>query len=171
MKEHTAIRLGTSAFTAAGWPGTFYPKGLPTGQYLSHYALHFDTVEVDSTFYRIPSDLTVRNWYARTPKGFLFATKAPQTITHERVLLIARTNSKCSSRPWGRSGRKLGRSCSSFPTLTAWHFQPWRISSSGWLRFSHGCRRTSGLRWRSATKAGSGRSSTTFCGNTKPRWR
>jgi uncharacterized protein YecE (DUF72 family) len=87
MKEHTAIRLGTSAFTAAGWPGTFYPKGLPTGQYLSHYAQQFDTVEVDSTFYRIPSDSTVRNWYARTPEGFLFAAKAPQTITHELALL------------------------------------------------------------------------------------
>ena len=108
MKEHTAIRLGTSALTAAGWPGTFYPKGLPTGQYLSHYALHFDTVEVDSTFYRIPSDLTVRNWYARTPKGFLFATKAPQTITHERVLVDCENEIKMFLTAMGALGEKIG---------------------------------------------------------------
>ena len=74
------IRIGTSAFTAAGWPGTFYPEGMKSSDYLSHYAQHFDTVEVDSTFYRIPSLTTTRNWYSKTPKGFLFAAKVPQTI-------------------------------------------------------------------------------------------
>ncbi len=87
MKDHSSVRLGTSAFTAAGWPGSFYPEGLAPAEYLSHYAQHFDTVEVDSTFYRIPSTAMVKNWYARTPKGFLFAARAPQTITHEHVLL------------------------------------------------------------------------------------
>ncbi len=86
MSARGEIRLGTSAFTAAGWPGSFYPEGLASSEYLSYYAQHFDTVEVDSTFYRIPSPATTRNWYARTPKGFLFAAKAPQTITHEQVL-------------------------------------------------------------------------------------
>ena len=81
------MRLGTSAFTAAGWPGSFYPAKLKPAEYLSFYAQHFDTVEVDSTFYRIPSASMVRNWYARTPKGFLFAAKVPQTITHEKVLM------------------------------------------------------------------------------------
>jgi len=115
MKEHTAIRLGTSAFTAAGWPGTFYPEGLPTGQYLSHYAQHFDTVEVDSTFYRIPSDLTVRNWYARTPKGFLFATKAPQTITHERALVDCENELKMFLTAMGALREKLGPILFQFP--------------------------------------------------------
>ncbi len=87
MRTSAPIRLGTSAFTAAGWPGTFYPSDMPAAEYLTHYAQHFDTVEVDSTFYRIPSAAMVRNWRARTPEGFLFATKAPQTITHENVLL------------------------------------------------------------------------------------
>jgi uncharacterized protein YecE (DUF72 family) len=49
------IYLGTSAFTAAGWPGTFYPTGMKPTDYLSYYATRFDTVEVDSTFYRIPA--------------------------------------------------------------------------------------------------------------------
>ena len=87
MTPQASIRIGTSAFTAAGWPGTFYPEGMKSSDYLSHYAQHFDTVEVDSTFYRIPSPTTTRNWYSKTPKGFLFAAKVPQTITHENVLV------------------------------------------------------------------------------------
>ena len=54
--------------------------------YLSYYATKFDSVEVDSTFYGTPSASTVKAWNAKTPPGFLFATKVPQVITHERVL-------------------------------------------------------------------------------------
>ena len=86
MFDEAGIRLGTSAFTAAGWPGIFYPEGLPECDYLSFYAQHFDTVEVDSTFYRTPSLSTVQGWYSKTPTGFLFVAKVPQTITHEKVL-------------------------------------------------------------------------------------
>ncbi len=78
------LRIGTSAFTAAGWPGTFYPEGLPEREYLTFYATKFDTVEVDSTFYRTPALTTVQGWYSKTPKDFLFAAKVPQVITHER---------------------------------------------------------------------------------------
>lgn len=80
------LRIGTSAFTAAGWPGTFYPEGLPEREYLAYYATKFDTVEVDSTFYRTPSMATVQGWRDKTPNGFVFAAKVPQVITHEKVL-------------------------------------------------------------------------------------
>jgi uncharacterized protein YecE (DUF72 family) len=63
--ETGLICVGTSAFTAAGWPGSFYPAGLKPADYLSFYATQFDTVEVDSTFYRTPSESTVRGWYAK----------------------------------------------------------------------------------------------------------
>ncbi|MFY9527350.1 MAG: DUF72 domain-containing protein [Candidatus Acidiferrales bacterium] len=53
------IYLGTSAFTAAGWDGSFYPAGMKSRDYLSFYAEHFKTVEVDSTFYRCPSPATM----------------------------------------------------------------------------------------------------------------
>jgi uncharacterized protein YecE (DUF72 family) len=56
------IRLGTSAFTATGWEGTFYPAGMKPADYLSCYATKFDTVEVDSTFYHIPAKTTVQGW-------------------------------------------------------------------------------------------------------------
>ena len=81
------IRLGTSAFTAAGWEGTFYPAGMKPADFLSYYATKFDTVEVDSTFYRTPAVSTVKGWYAKTPPGFLFAAKVPQLITHEKALV------------------------------------------------------------------------------------
>lgn len=55
-------------------------------EYLGYYATQFDTVEVDSTFYRSPSEQVVKGWYRKTPAGFLFAAKVPQIITHEKVL-------------------------------------------------------------------------------------
>ena len=72
------LRLGTSAFTANGWDGTFYPKGIAAREQLSFYATQFDTVELDNTFYRTPSISTVKGWYAKTPPGFVFAAKVPQ---------------------------------------------------------------------------------------------
>src|SRR6266849_10335210 len=74
----SSLYIGTSAFTAAGWEGTFYPPGTKPADFLRYYAQHFDTVEVDSTFYRIPSKATVQGWALKTPKGFVFAAKVPQ---------------------------------------------------------------------------------------------
>ena len=87
LMTDSPIRVGTSAFTAAGWPGTFYPRNLKPGEYLSFYATRFDAVELDNTFYATPAVSTVKNWHAKTPPGFLFAAKVPQVITHEKVLV------------------------------------------------------------------------------------
>jgi uncharacterized protein YecE (DUF72 family) len=76
--NHPPILLGTSSFTATGWQGSFYPKGLRPADYLSFYAQHFDTVEIDSTFYATPNVSVVRSWNAKTPERFLFAAKVPQ---------------------------------------------------------------------------------------------
>ncbi|HKN25985.1 MAG TPA: DUF72 domain-containing protein [Candidatus Acidoferrum sp.] len=81
------LRLGTSSFTGKGWEKAFYPPGLQPCDYLSYYATKFDTLEVDATFYGIPSVSTVKSWYDKTPADFLFALKTPQEITHERVLV------------------------------------------------------------------------------------
>jgi uncharacterized protein YecE (DUF72 family) len=102
------LRIGTSAFTAAGWPGTFYPEGLPEREYLTFYATKFDTVEVDSTFYRTPSVSTVRGWDGKTPPGFLFAAKVPQIITHEKVLVDCDTEFKQFVEVMDNLGDKLG---------------------------------------------------------------
>lgn len=78
--------LGTSAFTAAGWPGSFYPAGMKPADYLTYYSQQFSTVEIDSTYYRTPSASTVSSWYQKTSPDFIFAAKVPQVVTHEKVL-------------------------------------------------------------------------------------
>ncbi len=103
------------AFTAAGWQGSFYPDGLKPADYLGYYAQHFDTVEVDSTFYRIPSVSTVRGWYAKTPEGFLFAAKVPQEITHEKVLVDCDAEVKKFLATMDILGEKLGPLLFQFP--------------------------------------------------------
>lgn len=82
-----SIRLGTSAFTAAGWESAFYPAGMKPADFLTYYATKFDTVEVDSTFYATPSASTVTGWARKTPDNFVFALKVPQSITHQKVLV------------------------------------------------------------------------------------
>jgi uncharacterized protein YecE (DUF72 family) len=81
------FRIGTSAFTAAGWEDAFYPSGMKPKDYLTYYSTKFDTVEIDSTFYRAPSAKTVTAWAEKVPPGFLIAAKVPQVITHEKCLL------------------------------------------------------------------------------------
>jgi uncharacterized protein YecE (DUF72 family) len=78
VASESEIRLGTSAFTAAGWEEAFYPAGMKPADYLSYYATQFDTLELDNTFYRTPAVSIVKAWYAKTPPGFLFAAKVPQ---------------------------------------------------------------------------------------------
>ncbi len=81
------IRIGTSAFTAAGWAGSFYPKGMKSTEYLSFYATKFDAVELDNTFYATPAVSTVKGWYAKTPPGFLFAAKVPQLCCRRKYVV------------------------------------------------------------------------------------
>ncbi len=102
------IRLGTSAFTAAGWEGSFYPEGMKPADFLSYYATKFDTVEVDSTFYRTPAISTVKGWYAKTPPGFLFAAKVPQLITHEKMLVDCDQDFREFLKAMDCLGEKLG---------------------------------------------------------------
>jgi uncharacterized protein YecE (DUF72 family) len=103
-----SLRIGTSAFTAAGWRGTFYPEGMKPADYLSYYATKFDTVEVDSTFYGSPTISTVKAWDAKTPPGFIFAAKVPQTITHEKLLVDCDAEMKEFLEAMDCLGEKLG---------------------------------------------------------------
>jgi len=80
------LLLGTSAFTASGWEGTFYPRGMKSSQYLTHCGKTFRTVEIDSSFYGTPAVSTINGWYEKTPGDFIFALKVPQVISHDKVL-------------------------------------------------------------------------------------
>jgi uncharacterized protein YecE (DUF72 family) len=76
------IRIGTSGYNYPEWRGSFYPAKFPTGKMLPYYAERFSTVEINYTFYRMPSAKTIAGWDAETPAGFSFTLKAPQRITH-----------------------------------------------------------------------------------------
>jgi uncharacterized protein YecE (DUF72 family) len=78
--------LGCSGWSYDGWKGHFYPKDLENRYWLSYYSQIFDFVEIDSTFYRIPSLFMVNNWNKRTPDNFKFAVKFPKVITHDKRL-------------------------------------------------------------------------------------
>jgi uncharacterized protein YecE (DUF72 family) len=78
--------LGCSGWSYDGWKGPFYPKDLDNRYWLSYYSQLFDFVEIDSTFYKIPSKFMVNNWNKRTPENFKFAVKFPKVITHDKRL-------------------------------------------------------------------------------------
>jgi len=83
------IFVGTSGYSFPDWVGPFYPPGTPPGDFLSYYARHFDTVEVNSTYYRIPSPRAIEQMERKTPPGFRFMVKVNQAMTHERSLAPA----------------------------------------------------------------------------------
>jgi uncharacterized protein YecE (DUF72 family) len=78
--------LGTSSWSSADWVGPFYPANLKPGQFIQAYARCFRAVEIDTTYYSIPSRSMVTGWREKTPPGFIFAAKVPGVITHEKVL-------------------------------------------------------------------------------------
>jgi uncharacterized protein YecE (DUF72 family) len=83
------IRIGTCSWADEALSKHWYPKGLPAGERLAHYAQHFDTVEVDSTYYRLPGDEMVRRWAERTPDDFVMHVKAFGLMTRHPVKLEA----------------------------------------------------------------------------------
>jgi uncharacterized protein YecE (DUF72 family) len=74
--------IGCSGFHYKEWKEGFYPKGLPQRLWLNHYCRHFNTLELNVTFYRFPQLSFLQNWYQKTPAGFSFAVKAPRLVTH-----------------------------------------------------------------------------------------
>jgi len=109
------MRLGTSSWTGNGWVGSFYPAASKPQNFLPLYAERFDTVEIDSTFYRIPAARTVEQWRERTPADFTFAAKVPQTITHEKMLMDAEQDLAAFLRVMDLLGDKLGPLLFQFP--------------------------------------------------------
>jgi uncharacterized protein YecE (DUF72 family) len=78
--------IGTSGWTYTGWRGPFYPRDVQARKWLSWYAEHFETAEINGSFYRTPSLETVRNWRDQTPEDFVFSWKASKFITHWKRL-------------------------------------------------------------------------------------
>jgi uncharacterized protein YecE (DUF72 family) len=83
------VRIGCSGWNYKDWRGVVYPEGLPARRWLERYAELFDTVEVNNTFYRLPSEKAVAHWVEQTPDGFLFTVKASRYLTHIKRLADA----------------------------------------------------------------------------------
>jgi len=81
-----AVRVGTSGYNYTEWRGSFYPPKFATAKMLPYYAERFATVEINYTFYRMPSAQSVALWDRETPAGFCFALKAPKRVTHDARL-------------------------------------------------------------------------------------
>lgn len=80
------VFTGTSGFAYKEWKGTFYPEDLPDAKMLAYYAEHFRAVEINNTFYRMPSEKVLLDWSAQVPEPFRFVLKTPRRITHIKRL-------------------------------------------------------------------------------------
>lgn len=80
------IWIGTSGWVYKEWAGNFYPKGWPKKDEFAFYVRHFPTVEINATFYRLPTKKMVQGWHDRSPAGFRFAVKGSRYLTHIRRL-------------------------------------------------------------------------------------
>jgi uncharacterized protein YecE (DUF72 family) len=80
------IAVGTSGWSYDDWEGAFYPDDLPRSEWFGHYVARFPTVEVNYSFYRLPSETTVERWRGNAPERFRFAVKGSRFITHVRRL-------------------------------------------------------------------------------------
>lgn len=81
-----AIHIGTSGWQYDSWRGRFYPRNLPVHAWLRHYSARFPTVEVNNSFYRLPSAEAFVRWRRETPPGFVVTVKASRFITHLKRL-------------------------------------------------------------------------------------
>ena len=86
MRKMARIWIGTSGWSYRDWDGVFFPRDLNPTEHLAYYARHFDIVEVNSTFYRLPSPATVTGWRKAVPDHFIFGCKASRYITHMKKL-------------------------------------------------------------------------------------
>jgi uncharacterized protein YecE (DUF72 family) len=80
------VHVGCSGWNYPHWREVVYPKGLPQSRWLEHYTALFDTVEVNTTFYRLPKRDSVAHWVEQTPSDFVFSVKASRYLTHVRRL-------------------------------------------------------------------------------------
>jgi len=120
------LHIGTSGWHYAHWRGVYYPQDLPPEAWLSYYAREFRSVELNNSFYRLPSRKSVNSWVAATPEGFVFAVKASRTITHLKKLRhceepLARFLDVASG-----LGSRLGPVLFQLPPR--WHVNPQRLA-------------------------------------------
>lgn len=81
-----SFHVGTSGWNYQHWKGIFYPEDLSQEAWFGYYQKHFNTVEINTTFYQLPEEKTFKNWQGQASEGFLYAVKANRYITHMKKL-------------------------------------------------------------------------------------
>jgi uncharacterized protein YecE (DUF72 family) len=102
------VLVGTSGYNYPEWRGSFYPEKFSTAKMLDYYAARFSTVEINYTFYRMPTDSLLAGWAAGTPEHFRFTLKAPRRITHDSKLQRCEDLLQAFCRTARTLGPKLG---------------------------------------------------------------
>jgi uncharacterized protein YecE (DUF72 family) len=153
MRNHQAdnpfppnLLIGADGWNWDDWVGGLYPEGTAKADYLAEYSRHYPIVEVDSTFYRIPTKVTVKKWVEQTPENFIFAAKVPQGVTHRAFQGDFRGRLAYFLEVMETFGQKLGPLLfqfpyykqSIFPSVTAFldKFEPLLASLPTDLRFA-----------------------------------
>lgn len=119
--------IGTSGWHYPHWQGPFYPPTLPASGWLDYYARHFASIEINSSFYRLPSLATARAWCDTTPPDFCFALKANRAITHMHKLRTPHRR----LRAFLAVARALGKKCGPllFQLPPHWRCNPGRLAA------------------------------------------
>lgn len=102
------VLVGTSGYSYKEWKGAFYPEDLAAARFLGFYAERLPTVEINNTFYRMPTEKLIDGWATEAPPTFTFAVKAPQRITHIAKLANATDPTSMFVRTVSRLGDRLG---------------------------------------------------------------
>jgi uncharacterized protein YecE (DUF72 family) len=102
------IYVGTSGYNYPEWKGSFYPADLAAAKMLPYYAARFPTVEINYTFYRMPSEKILAGWMVQVPAAFRFTLKAPRRITHDAKLVKCQDLTAEFCRVAGTLGSQLG---------------------------------------------------------------
>ncbi len=83
-RPRISLYVGCSGYFYWHWKGRFYPRNLEPSRWFAYYARHFNTVEINATFYRLPTPSKIRAWARQAPPGFVYALKLPREITHQK---------------------------------------------------------------------------------------
>ena len=119
------LLMGTSSFSEPDWVGPFYPKGTKQSDFIKYYASVYRTVEIDATYYAIPSQAAINNWITKTDESFVISAKFPKSITHcgktavpnHEIILTERTyeDTERFLAQMSQLGRRLGPLILQFP--------------------------------------------------------
>ena len=130
MKPARRIHIGTSGWSYGHWQGPFYPPGLHVEEWLPFYAQKLDSVEINNSFYRLPSTSVLKHWRDSVPDDFIFAVKASRFITHMKKLKDPRRSLAKFMRHVRVLGEKLGPILFQLPPR-------WRVNVERLAAFLH----------------------------------